>query len=61
LYIDIRRETIPPHAFIKFRLGCIRLPAESMNWTPCPVDTILKEYLKQWDVFLKGGYGMYVT
>ena len=61
MYIDIRRETIPPHAFIKLRLRGIRLPTESVDWTPCPVDTILEKYFKQWDVFLKGGYGMYVT
>ena len=61
MYVDIRRETIPPHALIKFRLRGIWLPAEGVDWAPCPVDTILKEYLKQRDVFFKGSYRVYVT
>jgi hypothetical protein len=61
LYINIRRKTIPPHALIKLRLRGIWLPAEGMDWTPCPVDTILKEHFKQRDVFLQGSYGVYVT
>lgn len=61
LYVNIRWETVPVHDVFQGFDGCVRLPAERMQRTPGPVDTILKECLKERHSFFKAGNTVHVT